>query len=1047
MGQYRCPALVLAVACIPVAPWTSADPGKDQRPRTDYPDKDYASELPRVLPKTPAESLKALRVHSGFRVELVAAEPLLASPVALDFDEDGRLYVVEYPEYNQYASKQPQGHGRVRLLEDTHGDGVYDKSTIFLDNLDSPTAVCCYDGGVFVGAAPNILYAKDTDGDGKADVRRVVYTGFARDASGDAMFNSFRWLLDNRIHVQTSWSGGAVRHVARSPDRATEKPVSVRGQLFVFDPRTEKFEVTSGGGQHGLSMDDWGRLFVCTNSQPVQQIMYDGRYLARNPYLEAPAAAVSIGPGGYTSKVFRISPNEPWRVLRTRMRTTGVALPNTSEGAEPSGYFTSASGVTVYRGDAWPAEYRGDVFVGEVANNLLYHAHLVPNGVGLSALRADRNVEFLASTDIWSRPVQMANGPDGTLYVVDMYRNLIEGAAFLPPAIVKHLDVSGGFDKGRLYRIVPEGFHRRRTPRLGKATTAELVALLEHANGWHRDTASRLLYQRQDRAAVAPLRRLAAGSRSPLGRMHALYALDGLKALDADMVLHGLRDPDAHVREHALRLAEQFAFDPEVRAQLVRMTDDPVLGVRYQLAFSLGAVPGDLPNHALARLARRDGGDPWCRLAVLSSVNTRAGDVFRLVLGDRDYRATDHGREMLGALATLIGSANRPKEVAAAVGGLNALPDGEEPLFRDLVRHLVTKLPASGRGQLADAGKAGDVLAELLRDARKTAPDRKRPVADRVAAIHLLGLAAFGEVRDLARQLLEFRQPPPVQAAAVELLSHFDQPAVPGILLEAWPGLSPPLRARAVEAFFSRPAWSAAFLDAVEHGTVNRGDVDPARVQALQAHGDRRLRARAAKLFASAKLARRQDVVAAYQKALRLKGDRARGKAVFKKVCSSCHELEGVGTQVGADLHAIRDQGTATILLNILDPNREVKPQFLSYVVMTDAGRMVTGMITAETANSLTIRRADGTAETVLRIHIDEMRSTGLSFMPEGLEKQIDVQAMADCTGSMRSGSISFAGLVPGAARTGAPVTGFAPSRPPRTSRPRMRPILPAALG
>src|SRR5205807_8142104 len=189
-------------------------------------------------------------------------------------------------------------------------------------------------------------------------------------------------------------------------------------------------------------------------------------------------------------------------------------------------FFTGATGVTVYRGDAWPPEYRGSVFVGEVANNLVYRARLEPDGVGLVARRADEGTEFLASTDNWFRPVQFANAPDGTLYVIDMYRELIEGAAFLPPQILKHLDVSSGVDRGRIYRIVPEGFKQPKTPRLGRATTAELVALLEHANGWHRDTAARLLYQRQDRAAVAPLKKLAAGSRSARGRLHALYALN-----------------------------------------------------------------------------------------------------------------------------------------------------------------------------------------------------------------------------------------------------------------------------------------------------------------------------------------------------------------------------------------------------------------------------------------------------------------------------------------------------------------------------------------
>src|SRR5215468_9205736 len=365
MSRCRYAAFLVAGLLALFIAWTYADPGKNAKPGYRA-DKDYASELPPIPPKSPAESLKAFRLRSGFRIELAAAEPLLASPVALDFDEQGRLYVAEFLEFNQSDSKQRHGRGRVRLLEDTDGDGVFDKSTVFLDNLDSPTAVCCYDGGVFVGAVPNILYAKDTDGDGKADVRRVVFTGFARDVGGEAMFNSFRWSFDNRIHVQTSTSGGAVRHA----EREDAKPVSVRGQGFSFDPRTEAFEVTSGGGQHGMSLDDWGRTFVCTSHDPAFLIMYDGRYLARNPYLEAPAAALRISPGGYNTKVSRISPNEPWRVVRTRMRTTGIEPPHPTEGAEPSGYFSAACGITVYRGDAWPAEYRGNVLVGEVANNL-----------------------------------------------------------------------------------------------------------------------------------------------------------------------------------------------------------------------------------------------------------------------------------------------------------------------------------------------------------------------------------------------------------------------------------------------------------------------------------------------------------------------------------------------------------------------------------------------------------------------------------------------------------------------------------------------------
>jgi putative membrane-bound dehydrogenase-like protein len=975
--------------------WTAAASGQKPKSASDRA-ADYAAELPRIPPKTPAESLKTFRLHPGFRIELAAAEPDVASPVALDFDEDGRLYVAEFRDFNRDPAKQPRG--RIRLLEDTDGDGVYDKSVVFLDNVDSPAAVCCYDGGVFVGSIPNILYAKDTDGDGKADVRRVVFTGFARDVGGEAMFNSFRWHFDNRIHVQSSTSGGAVRHA----EKKDAKPVSVRGAGFLFDPLTEAFEVTSGGGQHGMSLDDWGRKFVSTSHYPIFLTMYDGRYLARNRYLEAPAAAVIIGPGGYNGKVFRISPNEPWRVLRTRLRTTGIEDPHPTEGDQPSGYFSAASGVTVFRGDAWPAEFRGNAFVGETSNNLVYRARLEPSGVGLTALRADPKAEFLASTDIWFRPVQFANGPDGALYVLDMYRELIEAAEFMPPSIVKHMDIGAGFDKGRIWRIVPDGFQPPAPPRLGKASTGDLVKLLAHTNGWHRDTASRLLYQRQDKAAVAPLKSLAEKAESPLGRMHALYALDGLKALDPATVLPRLLDKDARVREHALRLAEPFAAEEEILLQFEKMKDDPDLRVRYQLAYSLGASRNDRATLALADLARRDGADPWFRLAILSSTNGRVGDLFRALLPIDDYRDSAHGRELLGKLAALVGSANNPLDIAAFVRSLELLTENEQTLRRELVRNAVAKLSASGRAGFEKAG-GGPMLADLLREALLAAPDEKRAVVDRVAAIRTLGLAPFADIKQFSPRLLNVRQPQPVQAAAVETLARFDDPAVPALLFEAWPGLSPKLRANAIEALLSRPAWIAAFFEAVEQRTINRGDIDPARIQSLQTNADPQLRTRAATLFAQAKLGRRQDVVATYQKALQLVGDRTRGKETFKKTCSACHQLEGVGTQVGAELSAIRDQAAEAILINILDPNREVKPQFLSYHLVTDTGRILTGMIAAETPNSLTIRRADGTTETVLRVNIDDLRSTGLSFMPEGIEAQIDVLAMADLLAYLKS--------------------------------------------
>jgi putative membrane-bound dehydrogenase-like protein len=980
MTLRRTAAAAPAVLFVALALALHAEPAKDAKP-----EPDYADQLPRIPPLSPAEALKAFETRPGFRIELVAAEPLIESPVALDFDENGRMFVVEFPEYNQNRNKDFKGRGCVRLLEDAQGGGKYDKSTIYIDNLDSPVAVACWDGGAYVGAAPNILYCKD-------DARCPVYTGFNRDEAGEAMMNSFHWGLDNRFHLSTSLSGGDVRPA----DDPNAKPVSVRGQGFLFDPRSGKFELTGGGGQHGMSMDDWGRTFVCGNSDPVNLVMYDRRYIARNPYLQPPAASINIAPDGKYTKLFRTSPVEPWRKLRTRLRTEGV-VPGSDEGGQPSGFFTGATGVTVYRGDAWPAEYRGNGFVGEVANNLVYRARLEPDGVGLKAVRAERDAEFLASRDIWFRPAQFANGPDGCLYVIDMNRELIETIVSLPPQILKHLDVASGVDHGRIYRIVPEGFKQPKIPKLGDATTPELVALLEHPNGWHRDTASRLLYQRQDRAAVAPLKKMAAESKVALGRAHALWALDGMQALDAATVLHALGDDEPRVREQALRLAERFASEPTVRDRLVKMTDDADLRVRYQLAFSLGELRGEEATRALARLARRDGADPWFRLAILSSSDDRAGGLFQLLAVDRDLRSTEPGRSLLSELASEIGAADRKADVGAAVKAIEDVPDAEKKLSRELMLSLAAKQPPAARDQLLkDDAKVRAFLDDLLHEARKTAADVTRDDAARAAAVRSLGLAPLAETRDLYREMLRPDQPQPVAAAALEALGRYDQLEVAAVVLDAWPGLSPALRKTAAETLFSRGPWVEAFLDAVEAKKVPPGDVDPARATLLQSHPDAKVRERARQLFVASKLARRQDVVDDYQKALQLKGDAIEGKAIFKRECSACHKLEGVGNNVGADLTAIRDWGVEKIMLNILDPNREVQPQYITYVATTKSGRTITGLIANETPNGVTIRRPDQTTETIPRADLETLRSTGLSYMPEGLEKRVSYQEMAD---------------------------------------------------
>lgn len=947
--------------------------------------------LPKVTPLEPADAGKAFVIRPGFRIELVAAEPLVRSPVAMDFDENGVLYIVEYRDYNQFAN--PKGsdvRGCVKRLEDADGDGRYDKATVFADGLESPVAVACWDGGVFVGVVPDVWYFKDTDGDGKADVMRQVLTGFDRDKAGEAMLNSFRWGPDNRFHMATGPAGGMLRPAGR-PDA---KPVPVRRQNIRFDPRTDAFEATSGGGQHGLTLDDWGDTFVCDNSNPVEHLAYDARYAARDPFVLAPSPVVDVNAAGRFPNLHRISPPEPWREARTRLRNDKL-FPGPTEGGRPFGFFTGTSGVTVYRGDAFPPEYRGNVFVGEVANNLVYRAKLEPKGLGWSAVRAEQGREFLASRDIWFRPVQFANAPDGTLFVVDMYRELIETAVALPPRMLQYVDVAGGIDRGRIWRVAPEGFVQPKPPRLGASTTGELVALLEHPNGWHRDTAARLLYQRQDKDAVPALRKLASESKLAVGRMHARYALSGLNALTPADVLAALGDGEPRAREHALRLSEGFASFPEVRGKVASLVTDPDARVRCQLAFSLGAFPDDPAVSLLVRLAAADASQALPRLAVLCSAGDRGGAIFAHLIAHRQAAGM---RELLLALAAQIAAANRGDEPAAVVRALNTLADADQPLARELVPAFVVKLPAAGRAKLA--GRAGDnvgaILTDLVADARRTAADEKANPAARAAAVRTLALGSFEEAKPILSTCLGVTQPQPVQLAALDVLGRSDSSDVPGLVLAAWPAMTPRLRATATETLLARPAWLNAFLDAVERGVVRPADLDPARVQVLQKSSAAAVAARVAKVFGATALSKRTDVLAKYQRAAEQTGDAGKGKVVFKENCSACHRLEGVGEAVGPDLTAIQNRGTEAVLTNILDPNREVLPQYYAYQLTTDAGTTLSGTIAAETGNTVTIRQADGKSETVQRVNILSLRSTGLSAMPEGLEAKIDVPAMAD---------------------------------------------------
>lgn len=1025
----------LAILCLcGFAVVHAVEPTKPTASPEDLLKQDFAAQLPRVAPTEPADVMKDFTVAPGFQLEQVAAEPLVNSPVAMEWNENGRLFVCEM---RGYSENRDDGISRVSMLEDLDDDGRYDKSTVFVDKLLWPTAVFCYDGGVFIGDAPDVRYYKDTDGDGRADVVQNVFTGFGT-SNVQGLLNCFRWGLDNRIHLATSSIGGDIRRAdprkapflkLDDPNRVKQheadfrdsKPVNVRGRDIAFDPKTFEFMLTSGASQHGMSFDDWGHKFVSSNSNHIQQVMYEDRYIARNPYLTAPDSRLMIAADGPQAEVFRTSPVEPWRVIRTQLRVSGAVKGAVEGGGRAAGYFTGAGGVTIYRGDAWPAEWKGIAVVGDVGSNLVHRKRLERNPANpleFIARRIDQQSEFVSSKDLWFRPCQYANGPDGALHVLDVYREVIEHPASIPPMIKQHLDLTAGKDRGRLYRILPEGYKQRPCPKLGKATTAELVQLLAHPNSWHRETSARLLFQRQDPAAVEPLKALAKEAKLPQGRMHALYALDGVNALDVAVVLTSLDDGHAQVRRHAVRLSEPLLrkSSPDrpglaggkIWQKLLGMADDPDEEVVYQLAFTLGeyrpiSTAEDNGAGSLTEIMSRFGDNRWMQTAVLSSSVGLSDSLLQSLL----TRLTPAARSNPGSLslfeklAAQIALQNKPAAVNLVVGDLQKLSDDEASLALVISRGLMQglKKPNSEISKLAAAGKLAkmqSIVDAMLAKSVNTALDDKAATKARVAAIDTLGMGKYADVGPALAKLVDNRKPIEVQLAALATLGKYPEGGVADVALAAWAGLSPQVRAAALEVLFARPDRIAKLLDALEAKKFPAADLPGPRVQSLTQTGSADQRERAKKLLAGQMLGRRADVIEAYRSALAMPGDVERGRAVFRKTCATCHKAEGFGFEIGPNLASMKARGADAILTNVLDPSREVNPQFVNYSLVTDDGRTITGLIGAESATAVTLKRAEGQSDTVLRVNIDELASTGLSLMPEGLEKQIDKQALAD---------------------------------------------------
>jgi len=983
-------------------------------------------------PATPSTALAAFQHDQGLRVELVAAEPVVFQPCAVTWDAIGHLYVAENRGYPTGPGPGQPATGVIVRLDDTDGDGQMDHRTIFADGLTFPNGLMPWNGGLIVTCAPDVLFLKDTDGDGRADVRRVLLTGFNMKGSTQLRVSHPTFGPDGRVYLTSGLTG--VSKIT-SPEHPERPPVEV-GTDSRFNPFTLEIEPIGGRGQFGQTFDDAGNRFHCMNRLHIQHTVIAPRYLARNASLVLAETVQNVPETMVTDLINGANQNFAARLY--------PISDNLTTADSHAGTFTAACGVHIYRGDALPEEYRGDAFACDPTGNLVHRDKLTPVGPTFASHMANEGREFLASPDNWFRPVFLATGPDGALYICDMYRKTIEHPDYLPVEVRKRTDFISGRDMGRIWRVTgnKSGSSRLKFP--ATASTSELVQTLGHPNAWWRETAQRLLVERGDPKSVPLLAKCfkspseielkrrgdtllgSAGwagltaDFKPSDALHSLHALRTLAILEngrgegsfssagggrgeqassgltPNLLDHALRvsllAADPILRENAWRILAEHQWDvtdlPESLFQVLASDPNPRARFWFALALNHGPPATHIDNwlEVLARLALRDGTNRWMRAAILSGLQPGQSVQLARYLTQRrgEPAPVDFWSDLGRLLGTESGSLPQffPADAAPAPWLIAAL-DGAAESLRQHGQSI--SLPA-------------ELMSQFRTAAARLASLPTEPTATRKVAIGFLANAEPIEATAIMLPILVASEPADLQLAAVRsLLALPSDVAAKELLVPArWSALSPNTRSVVLATMLAQARHVRVLLEAIETKQLAENVLTRAQRESLRKHSDSSIRERAQQLFTAAETGDRMNAYERSHAALALSGHPANGHKVFATHCASCHRLDGEGHNVGPDLFGIRNQPKESILLHIVNPNYEIAAGFNSCTIECKDGRDLTGLIIGDSPASVTLRQAQGIEETIPRSAITRLSVSQMSLMPEGLEVGMSQQELAD---------------------------------------------------
>lgn len=968
-------------------------------------------------------ALSTYQVADGFKIELIASEPLISDPVDMEIDEYGRMYVVEMHGYPLDRS----GTGKIILLSDSNADGVMDKRTVFAEGLELPNSIMRWKKGVLVTDAPNVLYLEDTNGDGKADVKDTLLTGFAL-TNPQHNVNNPVYGLDNWIYLAHQGSVSTQKYKEDFGDEGSEivftsspssprLPKNANGLSVRFRPDQKQIEMMASNCQFGHTFDEWGRWFGCNNSNQGYQEVIANRYFKRNPALPISDAVQDMSDHLNAPEVF------PTTIHPDRQLLSGV------------GVMTAGSGLTAYLGGEFPEPYNKNVtFIAEPVYNLVHVDVLKDSGTSFIASRILEQKEFLSSTDAWARPVNFYVGPDGDLYVLDYYRKVIESPEWMADEAVAAGDLYAGSDKGRIFRITPTDGKKAdwtKGLKLGDASDNELIENLANKNNWWRLNAQRLLVDRGDKKSIPGLIAMARNTSSDVGRLHALWTLEGMGALDPSVITEALSDPVAGIRENAIRLAElHLSSAPQLTDALFSLQTDPDPKVRFQLLLTLGFVNTPQSLESRTKLLFADIDDKWVQIAALSA-GAETSSLLNVVL-ERFRSEIPAYSSLVQRLTSMIGitgdadhiyqliqkatttdDINLKSNVAILEGLSRGLKNRKSPLMipPNLQKRLVRTFFENNSSQIRNASyhvlKVRGISEETLKDqsierALLIIKDTTQKADRRADAIDFLSLGDPASHVPLLEKILVPQEPSLVQLAAVRTLNLVPGTSASQYIILQWPKLTPEIRDAAIETFLGKPERVTLLLTAMEQGLISPTSVSFWGGVGLMMQTDTTLRNRARAIFTRSQ-EEGKKVNEKYQNALELTGDPVHGRAVYAASCVICHQVRGeFGIAIGPDLGTVHNWTKEDIMANILDPNLSIAAGFDLWNVELNTGESVQGIIKSETPTAITLVYSGKNDRTINRQEIKSLTTVNVSAMPSGLEKSIDQQQMADLLSFLR---------------------------------------------